>query len=195
LPQMKCFPFSSRKLAIATQVLENAKRSIDSLLPGFALQSRRCSWATARPAARIPARKVCGLSCREKHRHEKRDQPPVRFRKNLLGFRPENVRSVWFANSRPHAGLDHESVALEAGKVRSHRIISQVQLVREFVHGALSSRRSSRIFPRVLLNSRSRQPICFIDSKIMSIPSKSKDCLTNSSTDQMLGASLFERRG
>jgi len=79
------------------------------------------------------------LKLSREHRHEKRDQPPVRFRKNLLGFRPENVRSVWFANSRPHAGLDHESVALKAGKVRSHRIIGQVQRVREFVHGALSS--------------------------------------------------------
>jgi hypothetical protein len=37
-----------------------------------------------------------------------------------------------------------------------------------------------RIFPRVLLNNRARQPICFIKSKIMDARRKSKECLTNS---------------
>ena len=41
-------------------------------------------------------------------------------------------------------------------------------------------RKSSRILPRVLLNNRSRQPICFIKSKIMDARRKSKKCLTNS---------------
>src|SRR5437773_677731 len=41
------------------------------------------------------------------------------------------------------------------------------------------ARRSSRIFPRVLLNNRSRQPICFIQLNVMKVRSKSKKCLTN----------------
>jgi hypothetical protein len=43
-----------------------------------------------------------------------------------------------FANARPNAGLRRKSVALETGKMRSHSIISQTQLFREFVHGPFS---------------------------------------------------------
>jgi hypothetical protein len=42
--------------------------------------------------------------------------------------------------------LDHESVALEAGKVRSHRVIGEAQRVREFVHSALSSKEEFKDF-------------------------------------------------
>jgi hypothetical protein len=35
--------------------------------------------------------------------------------------------------------LDHQSVALKAGKVRSDRVVGHAQRVREFVHSALSS--------------------------------------------------------
>ena len=46
------------------------------------------------------------------------------------------------------------------------------------VHSRARSR--SRIFPRVLLNNLSRQPMFFITSKIKEIQIKSKICWTNS---------------
>jgi hypothetical protein len=74
------------------------------------------------------------LNPTREYRHEKRDQPPVCLRKQLFGFRPESVRRVRFANAWLHARLGHQSVALEAGKVCSHGVISQAQFCREFVH-------------------------------------------------------------
>jgi hypothetical protein len=47
----------------------------------------------------------------------------------------------------------------------------------------------------VLLNNRSRQPICFTNSNIMRIPSKSKKCLTNSSTNKLHWRSPFAEEG
>ena len=77
--------------------------------------------------------------------------------------------------------MDYEPVALQAGKVRSHSVVGQAQLFCEFVYRPiLVYAKSSRILPRVLLNNRSRQPICFIKLKIMDVRRKSKDCLTNS---------------
>jgi hypothetical protein len=55
--------------------------------------------------------------------------------KHLFSFRAESVRGVRFANAGLHAGLGHKSVALEAGKVRSHGVVSQMQLLRELIHG------------------------------------------------------------
>jgi hypothetical protein len=42
------------------------------------------------------------------------------------------------ANARPEAGLRYQPVSLEAGKVRSHGVISQVQFFRELVNSAFS---------------------------------------------------------
>ena len=43
--------------------------------------------------------------------------------------------------------MDYEPVALQAGEVRSHRVVGQVQRVREFVHSALSSPEKLKNFP------------------------------------------------
>ena len=61
--------------------------------------------------------------------------------------------------------MDYEPVALQAGKVRSHGVVGQAQLFCEFVYRPISVRKRSRILPRVLLNNRSRQPICFINER------------------------------
>lgn len=94
--------------------------------------------------------------------HKKRDQPPICFGKELFRFRPESISGARFSNARPGAGLRHEPVALKTGKVCSHRVIGEVQFVASSFTVHSPARKRSRILPRVLLNNRSRQPICLI---------------------------------
>jgi hypothetical protein len=56
----------------------------------------------------------------------------------MFGFRAKSICGVRFANARLQSRLDHESVALEAGKVRSHSIIGEAQIFREFVDRPLA---------------------------------------------------------
>ena len=65
----------------------------------------------------------------------------------MFGFRAKSICGVRFANARFQSRLDHESVALEAGKVRSHSIISEAQLSREFVDCPLSRPKEVEDFP------------------------------------------------
>ena len=65
----------------------------------------------------------------------------------MFGFRAKSICGVRFANTRLQSRLDHESVALEAGKVRSHSIISEAQLFREFVDCPLSRPKEVEDFP------------------------------------------------
>jgi hypothetical protein len=177
---MKCLPASLRKVAVPPSSLR--MRSAASILCWrvLPLNSRRCPRARARPAARIPARRLLGLICRENIDMRSDTSRPYAFGNNcsasgprayvmcglrIPGFRPDCVTSL----SRSRLAR----CARTALSVRCNSSASSFT-VRSRV------RRRSRIFPLVLLNNRSRQPICFIDSKIMRIPSKSKKCLTNS---------------
>ena len=65
----------------------------------------------------------------------------------MFGFRAKSIRGVRFANARLQSRLDHESVALEVGKVRSDSIISKAQLFREFVDRPLSCPKEVDDFP------------------------------------------------
>jgi hypothetical protein len=54
---------------------------------------------------------------------------------------------MWSANSRFHASLGHESVALKTGKMRANRVISQVESVRKLVYRALAGPQKLKDFP------------------------------------------------
>jgi len=64
----------------------------------------------------------------------------------MFDFRAKSISRVRFANARLQSRLDHESVALEVGKVRSHSIISEAQLFRKFVDRPLSRRKEVEDF-------------------------------------------------
>ncbi len=135
----KMFSIFFAKTCCAAQVPKNAECSINSLLTRFTLQAAQMflshfSAGNTHSGAQIP-----GLHLTREYRHEKRDQSPVGFGKDLFRFRAESIRGVGFANARPEAGLRHEPVSLKTGKVCSHSVISQVQFVRELVHRAFSS--------------------------------------------------------
>jgi len=159
------------------------------------LNSRKCSWATARPAARIPARKLLRLICPENIDIRRETSCPyalgnicsasgprayVACGLRMPGFMPDWVTSL----SRSRLAR----CARTALSVRCNFSASSFT-----VHSWV--RRRLRILPLVVLNNRSRQPICFIDSKIMRIPSKSKECLTTSSADSARRRSLFAEEG
>ena len=127
-------PIFFAKSSRAAQLLENAQCSINSMLPGFAAPFGQMLLGQGSASGAHPGAQGIWLNLPREYRHEKRDQSPVCFRKQLFGFQAQRIRSVRFANARLHACLRHESVALEAGKVRSDRVISQAQLFREFVH-------------------------------------------------------------
>ena len=194
LPWMKCLPSSSRNAAAPPRSLR--MRSAASILCWRVLpfKSGRCSRATARPAARIPARKSCRLTRRENIDISSETSRPYAFGNNcsasgprayvVCGLRTPGFMPDW------NTSLSRSRLARCARTALSVRRTSAASsfTVRSFV------RKRSRIFPLVLLNNRSRQPICFINSKIMRIPSKSKERLTNSSADSVLRRSLFAEK-
>ncbi len=142
--------------------------------------SRRCSWATVRPAARIPARKVRGLRCRENTDMRSETKRSYAFGKACSDSGPRTyvVCGLRIPGLMPDCttSLSRSKLARCARTALSVRSSSAASSFT--VHSRV--RRSSRIFPRVLLNRLSRQPIYFINLKIMCIPIKSKECLTNS---------------
>ena len=157
--------------------------------------SPKCSWASARPAARIPARKFLRLICLENIDIRRETSRPyalgnicsasgprayVACGLRMPGFMPDWVTSL----SRSRLAR----CALTALSVRCNFSASSFT-----VHSCV--RRRLRILPLVVLNNRSRQPIYFIDSKIMRIPSKSKEYLTTSSTDSARRRPLFAEEG
>ena len=153
-----------------------------------------CSWATARPAARIPTRKFPRLICLENIDIRRETSRPYALGNICSASGPRAVRGVRFAN----AGLDVGPGSLSRSRLA--RCASTGLSVRcnfsasSFtVHSCVWRR--LRILPLVVLNNRSRQPIYFIDSKIMRIPSKPKECLTTSSADGARRRSLFAEEG
>ncbi len=195
LPWMKCLPSSSRKVAAPPSSLRI--RSAASILCPRVLPFKppRCSLATARPAARIPARKLLGSICRENIDMRRETNRPYAFGNNcsasgprayvMCGLRTPGFMPDW------HTSLSRSRLARCARTALSVRRSSAASslTVRSLV------RRSSRIFPLVLLNNRSRQPICFIDLKIMRIRIKSKHCLTNSRGPCCASPPLFATKG
>src|SRR5438093_13395257 len=78
----------------AAQVFENAQCSVNSLPAGFALQVRQMfPGYGSRSGAHFGAQTLWRNPTRE-YRHQQRDQSPVCLRKQLLGFRPESIRTV-----------------------------------------------------------------------------------------------------
>ena len=140
-------PIFFTKTGRAAQLLQNVERSINSLLAGSALQLVQMFFGYSSASGAHSCAQVSWLNLPRKYRHEKRDQSPVCLRKQMFGVRSETIRNVRFANARLQSRLDHESVALEAGKVRSHSIISEAQLFREFVDRPLSRPKEAEDFP------------------------------------------------
>ncbi len=187
LPWMKCLPSSSRNAAAPPSSLR--MRTAASILCRRVLlfKSDRCSRATARPAARIPARKSCGLIRRENIDISSETSCPYAFGNNCSASGPSayvacGLRTPGFMPDWD-TSLSRSRLARCARTALSVRRSSAASsfTVRSLV------RKRSRIFPLVLLNNRARQPICFTDLKMMTIPSKSKECLTNSAADSVPG--------
>ena len=188
---MKCFPSSSRKLAAPPSSLRTP--SAASILCSRVLprNSRRCSLATVRPAARIPARKFRGLTWRENIDIKSETSLPYAFGKSCSASGP---RIYVVCGLRMPGFVPDCTTSLSRSRLarcaRTALSVRRNSAARSFtVHSRV--RRSSRIFPRVLLNNRSRQPICFIKSKMMDVNRKSKDCLTNSSLAVSLATSIW----
>ena len=177
---MKCLPSSSRKVAAPPRSLR--MRSAASILCWRVLPSKscRCSRAMARPAARIPARKPCGLIRRENIAMRSETNRPYAFGNNCSASGP---RAYVVCGLRTPGFMPDWDTSLSRSRLakcaRTALSVKRNCAASSFTVRSLVRRRS-RIFPLVLLNNRSRQPICFIDLKIMRISSKSKECLTNS---------------
>jgi hypothetical protein len=188
---MKCLPSSSRKVAAPPSSLR--MRSAASILCWrvLPLKSCRCSRATARPAARIPARKSCGLTRRENIDMRSETSRPYAFGNNCSASGP---RAYVTCGLRTPGFMPDWDTSLSRSRLarcaRTALSVRRSSAASSFTVRSLVRRRS-RTFPLVLLNNRSRQPICFIGSKIMRIQSKSKECLTNSLADSVRGRSLF----
>ena len=185
LPWMKCLPSSSRNVAAPPRSLR--MRSAASILCRRVLpfKSDRCSRATARPAARIPARKSCGLTRRENIDISSETSRPYAFGNNCSASGP---RAYVVCGLRTPGFMPDCDTSLSRSRLarcaRTALSVSRSSAASSFTVPSLVRKRS-RIFPLVLLNNRSRQPICFIDLKMMTIPSKSKEYLTNSSADSV----------
>ena len=177
---MKCFPSSSLKVAAPPSSLRMPSAASILCCRVLPRNSGRCSLATAWPAARIPARKFLGLICRENIDMRSETSRPYAFGNNCSasgprayvawGFRKPGFMPEW-TTSLSRSRLAR--CARTALSVRRNSSASSFTVLSRV-------RKRSRILPRVLLNNRSRQPICFIKSKIMDVRRKSKDCLTNS---------------
>ena len=70
-----------------------------------------------------------------------------------------------------------------------------MQLLRELIHGPLLRMEEVEDFAPRGFEQPLSPAIYFIDSKIMRIPSKPKECLTTSSADSARRRSLFAEEG
>ncbi len=177
---MKCFPSSSRKVAAPPSSLRTPSAASILCWRVLPRNSRKCSLATLRPAARIPTRKFLGLTCRANICMRRETSRPYAFGNSCSASEP---RAYVVCGLRiPGFSPDWVTSLSRSRLVRCARTALSVRRkasARSFtVHSRV--RRSSRILPRVLLNNRSRQPICFIKSTVMNVRRKSKKCLTNS---------------
>ena len=177
---MKCFPSSSRKTAAPPSSFRIPRAASILCWRVLPFNAPKCSRATVRPAARIPARKPLDVIRRENIAIRSETSRPYAFGNicSESGPRPYVACGLRTPGFMPDCvtSLSRSRLARCARTALSVRFNFSASSLT--VHSRV--RKSSRIFPRVLLNNRSRQPICFIDLKIMRIPSKSKECLTNS---------------
>ena len=135
------------KAGRAAQFLENAECSINSLLSRFATQLVEMSARDLSASGAHAGAQISRLNLTREYRHQKRDQSPVGFRKKLFGFRAESICGVGFSKARLHARMDYEPVALQAGKMRAHGVISQAQSLSQIVHRAFSCPQKLKDFP------------------------------------------------
>ena len=157
------FPKSSR----AAQFFENAECSINSLLSRFATQVGRCSLATASTRGTHSGAQISGLICRENIDMRSETSRPYAFGNNCSaseprayvawGFRKPGFMPEWTTSLSRSRLARCARTALSVRRNSSASSFTVLSLVHK----------RSRILPRVLLNNRSRQPICFIKSKIM----------------------------
>lgn len=161
-PQIKCFPSSSRKTAAPPNSFK-MPRAASILCPRFlSVNSARCSQATFRPAARIPARKALGVIRRENIPMRSETNRPYAFGNIcsasgprlyvVCGLRTPRFMPDWITS------LSRSKLARCARTALSVRFNFSASSFT--VHSPV--RRRLRIFPLVLLNNRSRQPICVI---------------------------------
>src|SRR5262245_45425792 len=143
----KVFSFLLTKTSRSSQLLEDTDGSINSLLAGLSFKLAQMFPRHGPPSSAHSGAQVSRLNLPGEYRHEKRDQSPVCFRKELFSFRTKSVRGVRFANAAFEPGLCHESVALKAGKVRPHSVISQIQFFSELVYSAFSCAQKLEDFP------------------------------------------------
>jgi len=126
------------KAGRAAQLFENAECSINSLLSRFAAQVVQMFAGDLSASGAHSGTQISWLNLTREYRHQKRDQSPVCLRKQLFGFRAESICGVGFSKAGLHACMDYEPVALQAGKVRAHSVVGQVQLFCEFVYRPIS---------------------------------------------------------
>ena len=113
------------KAGRAAKLFENAKCSINSLLSRFAAQVVQMFVGDLSTSDAHSGPQISWLNLTREYRHEKRDESTVCLRKQLFGLRAESICGVGFSKAGLHARMNYEPVALQAGKVRSHGVISQ----------------------------------------------------------------------
>src|SRR4029453_15666106 len=91
-------PVFFTKSRCAAQLLENAERSINSLLARFAAQLAQMFFRHASPSSAHSGAQISGINLPRKYRYQKRDQSSVCFREQLFGIRAQSIGNVRFAN-------------------------------------------------------------------------------------------------
>ena len=91
------------KAGRAAQLFENAECSINSLLSRFAAQVLQMFAGDHSASGPHSGAQISWLNLTREYRHEKRDQSPVCFRKQLFGFRAESICGVGFSKAGLHA--------------------------------------------------------------------------------------------
>ena len=97
------FPAFFLKSSRAAQFFENAECTINSLLSRFATQLGQMFIGHGLSSRTHSGAQISGFDLPREYRHEKRDQSPVRLRKQLFRFRAEGICGVGFAKSALHA--------------------------------------------------------------------------------------------
>jgi|SRR6516165_4115618 len=131
----------------ATQLFENAERSINSLPSSFAAQLGQMFVGHSSSCGAHSCAQISWLNLAREYRHEKRDQSPVCVRKKLFGVGAESICDVGLSKAGLHARMDDEPVTLQAGKVCSHSVVGQAQLFCEFVYRPISCSQKLKDFP------------------------------------------------
>src|SRR5215471_3452217 len=91
------FPVFFAKSGCATEFLENAECSIDSLFAGFTAQLAQMFLGHTSSSCPHSGTQSSRFYLAGEYRHQKRHKSPVRFRKEMFGFRTESIRDVRFA--------------------------------------------------------------------------------------------------